>query len=235
MSLESLRREIRAKADKEKAGFLKRYFKTGEGQYGHGDVFLGITVPENRKLAIKFHELHLDDVKELLKSRIHEERFIALEILDFKYNKGDEKEKREIYNFYLKNTKYINNWDLVDVSAPCIVGAYLFKNKDKKVLYNLAKSSNIWEKRMAIVSTFYFIKNNGFKDTLKISEILLNDSHDLIHKAVGWMLREVGKRDEKELERFLIKHHKNMPRTTLRYAIERFPKEKRLKYLRGEI
>jgi 3-methyladenine DNA glycosylase AlkD len=233
MSLKSIRQDLRKLASPEKAKISQRFFKTGKGQYGEGDVFLGITVPQSRKIAKKYYKLSFKETKQLLESKIHEERLIAILILVHLYQ-TNEKLREDIVNFYLFHTTKINNWDLVDLSAHKILGAYLL-DKDRKVLYKLAKSKNLWEKRIAIISTFHFIKNNQFKDTLKISEILLNDSHDLIHKAVGWMLREVGKKDLEVEEKFLKKHYKKMPRTMLRYAIERFEERKRLKYLRKEI
>lgn len=214
-----------------KAKDLQRFFKTGKGDYGEGDIFYGITVPESRKLARKYKEMPLEEVEKLLKSKIHEKRLIALLILVEQFTKGDEISKRKIYKIYLKNTKYINNWDLVDLSAHKIVGEYL-KNKNKDVLYNLAKSKNLWEKRIAMISTFAFINQGESKETLRIAKILLKDKHDLIHKAVGWALREVGKRVSlKEECEFLNKHASEMPRTMLRYAIERFDEKTRQKYL----
>ncbi len=232
--LSQIQEEIKKSANPEKAKVLQRFFKTGKGQYGEGDIFLGITVPESRKIAIKFKDLTLESVEILLQSKIHEERLIALLLLVHNYNTAqkdkDEKKKEEIYNFYLKSTKYINNWDLVDLTADKILGHYLI-DKDKSILYDLAKSDNIWERRIAIISTFHFIKNNQFSDTLNISLLLLKNKHDLIHKAAGWMLREIGKRDISVLKNFLNKHYKDMPRTSLRYAIERFPEDKRKTYL----
>lgn len=232
--LNKLKKELEALADKNRAINYQRFFKTGKGEYAEGDVFLGITVPLQRKIAKKYLNLSIPKIQELIKSKIHEYRLIALVILMNKYKNANEQEKENIFSFYLKNTRYINNWDLVDISAPNIFGEFLF-DKDKKILYELANSKNLWEKRIAIVSTFYFIKKQEFQETLALSEILLNDSHDLIHKAVGWMLREVGKKDQEELERFLKFHHKKMPRTMLRYAIEKFPEDKRKKYLLGKI
>lgn len=214
----------------EKAKILQGFFKTGKGQYGEGDVFLGLVVPEQRKLVKRYWDsIGPQDLQILLNSRIHEERLIALLILVKKYE-ANEIARQLVFDFYLENTMNINNWDLVDLSAPNIVGKFLL-DKKRDVLYDLVKSNNLWEKRISIISTFSFIRNKQFEDTLKISEILLNDKHDLIHKAVGWMLREVGKRDEKVLEDFLKKHYRAMPRTMLRYAIEKFPEEKRKKYL----
>ncbi|MFQ5974984.1 MAG: DNA alkylation repair protein [Candidatus Hydrothermarchaeales archaeon] len=229
--LDQLKEDLLKLENPEKAKILSRFFKTGKGQYGEGDVFLGIKVPEQRKLAKKYKDLTLKDLQKLLKSKIHEHRLTALIILVNKFKKADEPGKKEIFNFYLKNTKNINNWDLVDGSAPNITGDYLLE-KDKSILYKLAESDNLWERRIAILSTFRFIKNNEFEDALKISKMLLNDDHDLMHKAVGWMLREIGKRDLEKEEQFLKKHCKEMPRTMLRYAIEKFDENKRKAYLK---
>jgi len=226
--------EIQKYANKEKAKVLQRFFKTGPGQYGEGDIFLGLVVGDQRKIAKQFKDLSMRKIENLLNSKIHEKRLIGLLVLIEKYKVGDEKIKQEIFNFYLKNTRQINNWDLVDLSAPNIVGNFLL-DKDRKVLYGLVKSENLWEKRIAIVSTFTFIRNGKFEDTLAIAKILLDDKHDLIHKAVGWMLREVGKGDKEVLEEFLRKHYKEMPRTMLRYSIEKFEESKRLRYLKGEV
>lgn len=230
--LVNLRQELEKSANPTKAKILQRFFKTGKGQYGEGDIFLGITVPQSRLISQKFKDLSFTEIKQLIKSKIHEERLIALLILVSKFQKGSNEVKKEVYEFYLANTKYINNWDLVDLSAYQIVGAYLFNSKDKRVLVRLAKSHNIWERRIAIVATYAFIRRSKFDETFKIAEMLLNDRHDLIHKAVGWMLREVGKKDQKAEEKFLRKHYKTMPRTMLRYSIERFPDALRLSYLR---
>ena len=220
--------------NKEDAHFLQRFFKTGPGQYGEGDIFLGLRVPATRRLAKEYKNLSLKEVSSLLKSPYHEVRLFALISLVNTFDKGDESTQKKIYDMYLANTKYINNWDLVDLSAPNIVGAYLF-TKSRKPLYQLAKSKSLWERRIAVLATFYFIKNNQFEDSLKIAEILLPDKEDLIHKAVGWMLREVGKRDSKIAETFLRKHCRIMPRTMLRYAIERFTPSKRRMYLDGSV
>lgn len=236
MKLDELRSTLKTIANPQKAKILAGFFKTGKGKYGEGDVFLGIIVPESRKIAIKYKDLPLSDVKTLLQSKIHEERLIALMILVFNFTKGEEKKRKEIFNFYLANKKYVNNWDLVDLSADKIVGAYLL-DKPREILYNLAKSQNIWERRIAIIATFQFIKEKKeYKDTFAIAQILLHDKHDLIQKAVGWMLREVGKRVSHEVEEsFLRKHYRQMPRTMLRYAIEHFPLSQRIKYLQGRI
>lgn len=206
------------------------FFKTGPGQYGEGDVFFGIKVPAMHTVSKKYLYLSLLDLKKLLSDKIHEYRSVALFILVEKYKKAINLGKKEIYDFYLKNTKYVNNWDLVDSSAEYIVGDFI-RRQDKSILVKLAKSANLWEKRIAIVATYAFIKNREFGWTLKIAEILLSDKHDLIHKAVGWMLREVGKRDLKAEEKFLKKYYKIMPRTMLRYAIERFKEDKRKFYM----
>ena len=232
--LNQLKIELAQLGDPDRAKNLSSFFKTGKGQYGEGDVFLGITVPEQRKVAKRYDNLPLDDLQELLNSEIHEHRFTALVILIAKYRKAEESRKNEIFEFYLKNIENINNWDLVDLSAPRIVGDYLI-NKERPILYNLAKSNNLWERRISILSTFTFIANNDFKDALNISELLLHDEHDLIHKAVGWALREIGKRDQEAEERFLTKHYLHMPRTMLRYAIEKFAEKKRKKYLNKNV
>ncbi len=232
--LEQLKKELLDSANPEQAKILQRFFKTGGGEYGEGDIFLGVKVPIQRKIAKKYLGLGLYKLKELIESKIHEHRLISLIILNEKYKKSNEEEKGNLFNFYLENIKQINNWDLVDISAPNIIGDFLL-DKKKDILYKLIESNNIWERRIAIISTFAFIKKNRFEDTLVISERLLVDGHDLIHKAVGWMLREVGKKDEEVLEDFLKEHYKNMPRTMLRYSIEKFPEEKRKEYLHGKI
>ncbi|MGD2030624.1 MAG: DNA alkylation repair protein [Desulfobacterales bacterium] len=233
MAIKDIRKKLQQLGSEEKAKVLKRFFKTGPGEYAENDVFIGVRVPELRKLVKEYPNITIKEVIQFLRSLIHEERMFALLILVRKYSKGNETEKKRIYELYLKHTKFINNWDLVDGSAQYIVGAFLM-NKSKKPLYRLAKSSSLWERRIAVLSTFYFIQHHHFSEALKISEILLTDEQDLIHKAVGWMLREIGKRDITAEETFLKKYYKNMPRTMLRYAIERFPESKREKYLRGE-
>lgn len=234
MSLKDIRKVIKNEKNPVQAGVLRRFFKTGKGQYGEGDVFYGIKVPVQRRIVKSFNKLAIDDIKELIKSKVHEERLIAILILVEQFKSGDENLKKIIYKTYLDNRKYINNWDLVDLSAPNIVGDYLL-NRDRKILYQFAKSNDLWEKRIAMLSTFTFIRNNLFNDSLKIAEILLNDEHDLIHKAVGWMLREIGKRDIKTEEGFLRERYKIMPRTMLRYSIEKFPENKRKSYLNNKI
>lgn len=221
-----IKKELLKNRDNGQAEHLSRFFKTGKGQYGEGDVFLGIKVPVQREIVKKFKDASLKEIQELLNDEIHECRLTGLLILVNRYVKAENKKK--IFDFYLKNAKRINNWDLVDLSAPNIVGNYLLDKKgERKLLYSLAKSKNLWEKRIAILSTFTFLRNGDYKDTLKISEIFLKDQHDLIHKAVGWMLREVGKRDKAVEVSFLKKYSKIMPRTMLRYAIEKFgPRER---------
>ena len=231
--LNSLRKDLKKLSNKKKASVLQRFFKTGEGEYGFGDIFIGLTVPQSRNIAIKFKDLDFADIIELLKSKIHEERLIALLILVHKFQK-EPLEQRRIYDFYIKNTKYVNNWDLVDLSSDKIVGGYLI-DKPKEILVKFANSENIWEKRIAMISTYNFIKNNKFKDSLKIAEILVNDKNDLIQKAVGWMLREIGNRDREQELKFLKKYYKKMGRTALRYALEKFPESLRKKYLLGKV
>ena len=228
----NIKEELQEIQDPEKAKILLKFFKTGKGQYGEGDIFLGIKVPDQRKIARKYSGIPLDDIGLLLKSNIHEFRLTSLLILVQNYRKKDFDGKKEIVEFYLSHMKNINNWDLVDSSAPYILGDFLLE-KDKSILYRLARSDNLWERRTAILSTFAFIKNNKFEDSLKIAEILLFDKHDLIHKAVGWMLREIGKRDDRTEEEFLEKYYRKMPRTMLRYAIEKFDNDKKKFYLRG--
>ena len=229
--LKQLEKELKNFSDPAKAKIYARFFKTGRGDYGYGDVFLGVTVPQQRLLAKKYVGLLFADVKKLLHCKYHEHRLTGLFILVYKYEKSDANEREKIADFYIQHKNCSNNWDLIDCVADRILGKHLF-GKDKSLLYKLAKSSNLWERRMAIISTFEFIKNNKFDDTLGISEILLNDKHDLIQKAVGWMLREIGKRNQTIEEKFLMKHYKKMPRTMLRYAIERFDEKKRKFYLR---
>lgn len=234
MSLSEVRKEILRQKNPSQAIILQRFFKTGKGEYGEGDIFYGIKVPVQRKIAKQFNDLPQIELKILLSSNVHEERLIAALILVDQFKKGDEKKKKIIFDFYIRNRKGINNWDLVDLSAPKIVGEYLI-DKEKDLLYKFATSKDLWDRRISIISTQTFIREHFFEDTLKISRILLNDEHDLIHKAVGWMLREVGNRDNKTEEEFLKKHYKTMPRTMLRYAIEKFPERKRKDYLKGKI
>lgn len=231
--LNSLRKELRKLSNKKKAAVMQRFFKTGVGEYGFGDVFIGLSVPQSRIIAIKYKDLPFEDILKLLHSEIHEERLISLLILVHQFQK-EELLQRRIYEFYLKNIKFINNWDLVDLSSDKIIGVYLI-DKPKSVLYKLAGSQNLWERRIAMIATYNFIKNGEFDDALGIAEILVEDQNDLIQKAVGWMLREVGKRDLKTEERFLKKHYKVMGRTALRYAIEKFPEKVRKSFLAGRV
>ena len=232
-ALENLRKKLRKLGSPQKAKVYGVFFKTGPGQYGEGDQFLGVTVPEQRQVARAFKDLPLADLKKLLHSKIHEERLTALLILVSQYQSADEAGKKKIYSFYLANAKRVNNWDLVDSSAHHIVGHFL-SNKNSAVLDQLSRSKNLWERRISIVATWHGIRNGNVKDVIRISGKLLNDDHDLIHKAVGWMLREAGKRNPSALENFLAKHHHKMPRTMLRYSIEKFPEKKRKQYLNGK-
>jgi len=224
--------ELKRFGSPERAKHSLRFFKTGPGQYGEDDIFFGASVPEMRIVTQKYRDIDIDDVVELLHNKYHECRLVALLILVYRYEHvKTDTERKKIFEIYLNNTKYINNWDLVDSSAHKIVGPYLYA-RDRNTLYELAKSKDLWKKRISIISTAYFISKHEFEDTLKISEILLHDKHDLIHKAVGWMLREVGKRDQDVEEKFLKKHYKTMPRTMLRYAIERFDDTKKAFYMK---
>ncbi len=225
---------MRELGSEERATAAQWFFKTAPGEYGEGDIFLGIDAPTLRKLAKEYKAIRSEEVLKLLKSKFHEERALALLILGLQFAKAIEPERKEIYDFYLANTDRINNWDLVDCSAPHIVGAFLM-DKDKRSLFQLAKSPSLWERRIAIVATQYFIRHYEFDATFKVAEILIRDREDLIHKAVGWMLREVGKRHFEVEDAFLRLHYRQMPRTMLRYAIERFPEELRQKYLKGLI
>ena len=233
--IKKIKEELKKLASSEKKKVYQRFFKTAKGEYGEGDIFLGVTTPDMRSVARKyFKDISLDELEELLESKIHEHRSVALVILVNKYERlaKTPKLKRDIFDFYLKHSKRANNWDLVDISCPKIVGSYLLEfPEERRILYKLASSKNLWQQRIAIVSTITLIKAGELEDTLKISKLLLNHPHDLIHKAVGWMLRELGKQDQDLLEKFLKKNYKNLPRMTLRYAIERFGEEKRLKFL----
>lgn len=220
---EAIRSELRSLADPERAEFLSRYFKTGPGEYAEGDRFLGLAVPQVRRTAKAHPHASMREISKLLSSAYHEERFTALLIMVEQYRRGDEKTKKKIFDLYLASTSRINNWDLVDLTAPRIVGSYLLK-RDRKILTKLALSKNLWERRIAILSTAFFIDQGESEETLRIAKLLLKDPHDLIHKAVGWMLREAGKRCSLAIEcKFLDEHASSMPRTMLRYAIERFP------------
>lgn len=234
LSLADLKRELRQVSNREDAIQLQRYFKTGPGEYGEGDKFIGVRLGPLRKLARCYRDLTGPDINKLLQSAIHEERMLALLILVDQFKRNDGPRRDQIYHLYVSNINWVNNWDLVDVSAPAIVGAYLY-DKSREPLYELAQSAHLWSRRVAVLSTLYFINQGDFSDSLKIARTLLDDDHDLIHKAVGWMLREIGKRDQKTEEQFLARHYKKMPRTMLRYAIERFPEGKRKRYLNGRI
>jgi 3-methyladenine DNA glycosylase AlkD len=234
MSVHSIQDELAALGDPQVAEHSQRYFKTGPGEYGEGDRFRGIRVPVLRKLAQRHGAIPLADVETLLHSPFHEDRLLALLILVRQFGRVDSQAQEKIYNLYLSNTRYINNWDLVDSSAGYIVGAYLL-DRDRSPLVELARSSLLWERRIAIIATSYFIGQNQFAETLKIARVLLTDREDLIHKAVGWMLREIGQRDQATEEAFLREHYRQMPRTMLRYAIEKFPEPQRQAYLKGLI
>lgn len=221
-------------SDSEIAEHSQRFFKTGKGEYGYGDIFLGIRVPILRKTAKSCQDISITEIQRLLESEYHEVRLLSLLIMVGQYSKGDNGKKEILCHLYLKNTKYVNNWDLVDSSAHYIIGPWL-ADKDRSILYELVNSKSLWERRISIMSTFHFIKNGEFSDTLKLSEILINDPNDLIHKAVGWMLREIGNRNQEVEEKYLYKHYNRMPRTMLRYSIERFSKARRQQYLKGEV
>ena len=233
MTSADVKNELIKIGNNEKAEILSRFFKTAPGEYGEGDIFLGIKVPDQRKIAVQYSDIDLTELVYLLKDPVHECRLTALLILVRKYEKK-EVERKEIVDFYLENTDFINNWDLVDLSAPKILGPWLY-TRERSILYSLAESGDLWKQRIAVLATYFFIKKGDFSETFALSELLLNHKHDLIHKAVGWMLRETGKIDQNEEERFLKKHYKKMPRTMLRYAIERFDEEKRGKYLKGNV
>jgi 3-methyladenine DNA glycosylase AlkD len=224
---------MRQGADPERARLLQKFFKTGPGEYGEGDLFLGLRVPQVRSVVKDHHSLDLRSVERFLHSRIHEERLFALLVMVARYRR-EEPLREKIYRLYLENTRWINNWDLVDVTAGHIVGAHLW-DRDRSVLRKLCRSESLWERRIAVMSTFHFVRRGDFGDTLAIAGMLLDDGEDLIHKAVGWMLREVGKRDRRVEERFLRKHCRVMPRTMLRYAIEKFPDPLRKRYLEGRV
>jgi 3-methyladenine DNA glycosylase AlkD len=232
---EKIKKELKKYASRERADHSARFFKTGKGEYSEGDLFLGISNPDIYRVANKYKkEITLEDVIYFLRHQIHDYRILAIDILKYKYQKGDDQSKKEIVDIYLRNKEHINNWDLVDISAPHILGDWLI-GKDKNILYELMEEDSLWSKRIAIISTFAFIRNEEYEDTLKLSEKLLDHEHDLIHKAVGWMLREVWKRDKDIAETFIKKHYKNIPRTALRYAIEKMEESKRQRFLKGDI
>jgi len=234
MTAQEISKLLRDMADPDRAAHAKRYFKTGKGEYGEGDRFLGIRVPQIRALVKRCAAVSQDDIRLLLMSPLHEERLCALLLLVRQFAEGDEKEQAAVYDLYLKHRRYINNWDLVDSSASQIVGAYL-ESRDRKILHKLVRSDSIWDRRIAVIACFQFIRNDQFDDALKLASQLLDDEEDLIHKAVGWMLREIGKRDVSVEQAYLRAHYKKMPRTMLRYAIERFPEPLRKQYLAGKI
>jgi 3-methyladenine DNA glycosylase AlkD len=231
--IKQIKKDIQQKANPEKAVILARFFKTGKGEYGEGDIFIGVTIPNIRTIAKKYANIPLNTIQQLLNNPVHELRVTGVIILVNKFKKATEAEREKIYNFYIKNFKNINNWDLVDLSCHHIVGEFLLDKQEKrKILYEWAKSNDLWTKRIAVISTFDFIRNKQFDECLHIAELLLNDKHDLIHKAVGWMLRETGKRNQEVEEKFLRKHYKKMPRTMLRYSIEKFDKNKKAFYMK---
>jgi 3-methyladenine DNA glycosylase AlkD len=229
-SLATARKRLRELRNPKDAEFLQRFFRTGPGEYGAGDKFLGIRVPATRQIAREFHDLPIDEIAALLREKWHEARLLAVILLSNRYAKSSPAEREKIFNLYVSNARRVNNWDLVDASAANVVGAHL-ETRKRGLLDKLARSKNLWERRIAIVSTFRFIRKDDFDDTLRISRALMRDEHDLIHKAVGWMLREVGKRDESVLEQFLEAHAHEMPRTMLRYAIERMTPEKKRRFM----
>ncbi len=231
MTLRQARADLRLAADPKKAVFLQSYFKTGPGEYGEGDTFIGVTVPLLRTIAKKHQGLRLPNLSRLLHSRINEERALALAILVLQFHRADNRERQVLFSFYLRHLWYVNNWNLIDGSAPAIIGPILM-GRHTALLYQLAKSKRMWDRRIAVVSTLHLIKRGEYEHTLRLCAMLLRDPHDLIHKACGWMLREVGKRSLRSLTRFLRAHHATMPRTMLRYAIERVPERKRRAYLR---
>jgi 3-methyladenine DNA glycosylase AlkD len=232
--LSTVQRELESLADPRHAAILQRFFKTGPGEYGAGDRFRGIRVPVLRKTSKKYRYLSLGEIERLLLSAFHEDRLLALLILIHRYYQGDPALREEIHRFYWKHRRLVNNWDLVDASGPHLLGHYL-RDRSKEPLTELAASGNLWERRMAIIATFDFIKQGDYGETLRVAHLLLGDPEDLIHKAVGWMLREVGKREAAVAEAFLQAHYRRMPRTMLRYAIERFPEARRQAYLKGEV
>jgi len=234
MKLLPIQKKLRAMSDPSIAVQSQRFFKNGKGEYGEGDKFLGVRVPTIRALAKKYKDLTTTDMWSILKSIYHEERLLALVLLVARFRQADDTEKHTIYTTYLRSTQYINNWDLVDSSAYQILGSYLVDN-DRRILETLTSSGNLWERRIAVIATYQFIKRDEFDDTLKLAKLLLSDDEDLIHKAVGWMLREVGNRDRNVEREFLLEHYQSMPRTMLRYAIEKFDHVERKRFLRAEM
>ena len=232
--IDKIKQDLEILSEPEKAEFLPRFFKALPGGYAEGDLFIGVTVPNIRKVARRYRDLPLPQVRRLLHSGIHEHRLTALLILVDTFGRADQSLKENIGAFYISNLKHVNNWDLVDLSADKILGAFLF-GRDRAILYTLCHSDHLWSQRVSIISTFFFIRRGQFDDTLRLAGQLLSHRHDLIHKATGWMLREVGKRDKEAEELFLKKHYREMPRTMLRYAIEKFTYEERQRYLKGLI
>lgn len=226
--------DMKALADPERAAHSQKFFRTGPGQYGAGDQFLGVRVPQVREVAARYRDIELGEAEQLLHNPIHEIRLLALVILVSQFKKGDPARQKAIYDLYMRDRRRINNWDLVDVSAPTIVGGWLI-TRSREILYKLARSNTIWDRRISVLATFRFIRDDEFTDSLAIAEMLSQDKEDLIHKAVGWMLREIGKRDQSVEERFLKEHYQTMPRTMLRYAIEKFPESVRKRYLQGRV
>ncbi len=229
--IDDIRTALKKLGSKAKAENSARFFKSGKGQYGEGDIFLGVTVPEQRLIAKQFADAPLDVIEHMLADPVHEMRLTALLILVRKFEKGSDADKKAIVDFYLRHLDGVNNWDLVDGSAPYILGAWLLPKKDRSVLYRLARSGKLWRERVAIVATWGLIRKGDLEDAIRISVILLHHKHDLIHKAVGWMLREVGKKDGNVLRTFLDQHATTMPRTALRYATERMEKHEKAAYL----
>ncbi len=234
MSLTAIRRELKTVSNNEKAVFYQKFFKTGPGEYGHGDQFIDVTVPALRTISKTHQNLTRSSIKILLNSPIHEERMLGLFILVLQYQRGDDIARQHTFDFYVKHKNRVNNWDLVDTTCHKIIGAHLY-SRNRDLLFELARSPQLWDRRIAMMSTYYFIKREDFDDALKIAEILRLDDHDLIHKVVGWMLREIGKIDQPTEEKFLKKYYKSMPRTMLRYAIEKFPEVRRKAYLNGQV
>ena len=230
MSYSKAKKLLKSFASEERRQSNMRFFKTGKGQYGEGDKFIGVTMPDTRKVVKKYWDISSSETLKFVKSPIHEERMLGLLILVEKHKRGDETTRKKVYEIYIKHFKYINNWDLVDVTAPYIIGMEL-KNKNNSQLTKWAKSKDLWTRRIAIIGTFYLTRQGELEEVYRISKILLKDDHDLIHKAVGWMLREAGKKDQKRLEQFLLVHGPKMPRTMLRYAIEKFEEKKRKQFL----
>ena len=231
MTVSKVKQELRKVASPEKAIILSRFFKTGVGEYGEGDKFLGVVVPAQRIIVRKFKDLPLAEIDQLLQSPYHEHRLTALLILVERFKTATEAEQAKLVKFYLSKTKFINNWDLVDLSAPKLLGEWLVKHPDPKLLDKLADSKNLWERRIAVLVCFAFIRRGELKQIFYLAEKLMDDKHDLMHKAIGWMLREAGKRDKKALRKFLDKHCCKMPRTMLRYAIEKMNEQERKEYL----